>query len=116
VDLLYTEEGYHIVVRSLLDHHIVCHDGVGIVETESEVLRSLVYIGEVLGYLDIGSLFVIIDFDFTIRVSHHHSRDYWVTPLDSQHSIGKLVELLHLVVSHQVSQCLYVSNVVELCC
>ena len=81
--VLNAEDRYHIDVRSLIDHHIVCHDGVGVIETEFEVLRSLIYIGEVLGYLDIGSLFVIIDFDFTIRVSHHHSRDYWVTPLDS---------------------------------
>ena len=78
------------------------------------MVGSLVYVGEVLGDLYIGSLLVIIDLYLTLWVSLHHSGDYWVTPLYPQYSISKLIELLHLVTPHQFSQSLYIPNLIEL--
>ena len=78
------------------------------------MIRSLVYVFEVLSnhIVDIRLLSVDLDVSrlvLSLDLGHHR-----VAPLDFEYLVGNLVELLHLTPSEQVSEVLYVLHLIKL--
>ena len=62
------------------------------------MVRSSVNPSKVLGDGSLNLLTLFEDFRLTDLVQPLHFRDDWVVPLDPQHFVGYLVELLHVTI------------------
>ena len=62
------------------------------------MVGSFVNPSEVLGDGSLNLLTLFKDFSLTVFIQPLHFRDDWVVPLDPQHFVGYLVELLHVPV------------------
>ena len=60
------------------------------------MVRSSVDPSKVLGDGSLNLLTLFEDFRLTVLVLPLHFRDDWVVPLDPQHFVGYLIELLHV--------------------
>ena len=62
------------------------------------MVRSFLNPSKVLGDGSLNLLTLFEDFRLAVFVQPFHPRDDWVVPLDPQHFVGYLVELLHVTI------------------
>ena len=78
------------------------------------MVRSLVHPGEVLSDRIVHILLLSGDLNVSLLVLPLDFSHYRVAPLDLEHLVSNLVELLHVASSEQVSKVLYVLEFIEL--
>ena len=78
------------------------------------MVRSFVHTGEVLSDRIVHILLLSGDLNVSLLVLPLDFSHYRVAPLDLEHLVSNLVELLHVASSEQVSKVLYVLEFIEL--
>ena len=78
------------------------------------MIRSFVYISEVLCNRVVHIMLLCEDLDVTSLIYPLYLGHHRVAPLDLEHFVGNLVELLHVASPEQVGEVLYVFEFVEL--